>query len=98
MRAEGIPSDCPALRVLQAREQEVLASPRCEGEKAEYRAHTDRQIALLGQAAEIVGCPQLDKDLPESDMSVPLFGTPERMDFASRCPAFDTYRELARGQ
>jgi hypothetical protein len=96
MRTEGIPSDCPALRTLLVREEEVLAASVCEGEKAEYREYTDHQIELLRQAADIVGCPQLDKSLPSSDEMVPPFGTIERADFANRCPAAEKYRELIR--
>jgi hypothetical protein len=60
----------------------------CEGEKAEFRDYTEKQLNLLVETAVSIDCPLISKDLPPFDEPIPEFGTAERSVFAKQCPAY----------
>ena len=86
--------DCPGRRALADYAQAALEADIPEAERALAMADLGEAADRLNQAARMIGCQSIEKELPPDDVEVPPAGTPERIIFAKTCPAYKTYKQL----
>jgi hypothetical protein len=94
--SENICANCPGLRAMQERVDQIFdpENDLTVAEQAEGMNFVAAAADNLDRAAGVIACQNLEKELPDASVPVPLTGDPARIAFAAACPAYETYKRL----